>query len=183
MLGISKSSKVNLFILSFVLCSSCATHKIKFETKQILDGFVNEYLSLKETTNIQDRYLFVQLDKADTNFVKNSTYVLNLYCQRKEHAISIKYDRLYTYGGFPLIIYDTVYENQKIKSLFKKIPYENINLGKKEYFVDGVPYWSIFLNKKLEIEMVLPQCDTSVIRNILETKDLKFSITYNKINN
>lgn len=175
---IKLSYTVLIIIVLLVSCRSINNIKLKNATKKILTGFTENYLSQKSEND--DRFLCVEFGKSDTSFIKESYYQFEVLCKRKQTSSSYKYDKLYQFNDFPVLFYDTVGENIRIKNLFKEIPYQNLNFAKSPGVYDGAPNWVIFFNRKLEIVQVFPQKDTMLIRTILEAKGLKFAVNYNK---
>ena len=132
---------------------------------------------------------FVEYRTNDGKFIKRSTDVLVVGVLRDEtmknsRLLTIHFDathllkdfpykNVFEVKGFKIIVFENEFA-KKFDGIFKKLPYENINLSKIDANYESKT-WSFVFNKKSEIELIYGfQGDFKLIE-FLKTKGFKFS--------
>jgi hypothetical protein len=95
---------------------------------------------------------------------------------------NVKYDKLYEFNGFKLVITDEMDKSDVLKKLFEERAYENIN--KSEYqFLLHPKEWHVTLNNKYEVVSVESQFRFKDVVKKLKKNKVKLASNFHFIQN
>ena len=156
-----------LLILTLFLGANSFGHtRNEKNITRITKSFIEfQYDSLK-SLNTNEYILMMGANSIDKDLMCLSICFVSAY-----YLKDVKYDKLYEFGGFKLIISDGMDKSYILKRLFKERTYENIN--KSDYrFLLHPKDWSVTLNNKNE---VVP------VKSVFRFKDVVRKLKKNKV--
>lgn len=132
---------------------------------------------------------FVEYRTKDGKFIKRNTDVLVVGMLPDETIKTAKlltihfdathmlkdfpYKNVFEVKGFKTIVYENEFAT-KFDRIFRKLPYENLNLSKLDINYDSKT-WSFVFNKNSEIEIIYGFQGDFALLDFLKTKGFKFS--------
>ncbi|MFZ1306410.1 MAG: hypothetical protein WAR80_11260 [Ferruginibacter sp.] len=167
-----------LFILTlFISANSFCQTANENNIKRIAKSFVEfQYDSLKYL-NTKEHILFIGVNSIDKDSMYMSICFLSTY-----NLKDVKYDKLYEFNGFKLVITDEMDKSYILKRLFKETAYENIN--KSNYRLSLHPKeWHVTLNNKYEVVSVESQFRFRDVVRILKKNKVKLASNFHFIQN
>lgn len=166
-----------ILILFLSVNSFCQTRKNEKNIIRIAKSFVEfQYDSLK-SLNMNEHILCMGANSIDKDSIYLSICFLSTY-----YLKDVKYDKLYEFNGFKLIITDEMDKSHILKKLFKEIAYENINKSNYRFSLHPKE-WHVTLNNNNEVVSVESVFRFRDVVKKLKKNRVKFADNFHFIQN